>query len=72
MLPVDVAGLNRAGEYSIGKHNVLMKRMLGPTWIKPNGSLIIRRPSNIWVMDPALGGVREITKGQLQTIIRVY
>lgn len=68
----DVSGLNRAGEYVFGKHNVLMKRMLGPTWRKPNGSLIIRRPSNMWVMDPALGGVREITKDKLQTIIRVY
>lgn len=68
----DVAGLNRAGEYSVGDHNVLMKGMLGPTWRKPNGSLIIRKPTNMWVMDPALGGVREITKSQLQSIIRVY
>ena len=68
----DVAGLNRAGEYSIGGHNVLMKRMLGPTWRKPNGSLVIRRPSNMWVMNPALGGVHEITEDQLQSIIRVY
>jgi hypothetical protein len=68
----DVAGTTRAGNYATGSHQVLTKRMFGPTWIKPNGSLVIRRPSNMWVMDPAIGGVREFSKSELQTIIRVY
>ena len=58
---------------SEGKHNVLMKRASQSTWIKPDGSMIYRKPK-LWVMDPAGGGsirrINSYTYGK--RFIRVY
>ncbi len=67
-----VSGVDAFGNHVSGNHNVLMQKASRTTWVKHNGTMVIRKPK-LWVMDPAHGGsIRRIYKSQLETVIRVF
>lgn len=66
------SGVDEFGNAVTGNHNVLMQKASQTTWIKHDGTMVIRKPK-LWVMDPGHGGsIRRIYKSQLETVIRVF
>ena len=64
--------MDELGNHVTGYHNVLMQKASQTTWIKRDGTMILRKPK-LWVMDPADGGsIRRISKSQLENVIRVF
>lgn len=67
-----VSGVDKLGDAVSGWHNVLVTKVSRTTWIKPDGTLIMRKPK-FWVMDPAgNGSIRRIYSNQLERVVRVY